>query len=326
MSSYNDFNLEKVASWGVAIAGLFLAVYQLYKKDKKVELSFFVTNVFSLFHNGIKNMQSISVRFKNEEIKNNLLFSRVIVGNSGSIDIEKSAIERPMEISVSPRFKILDCFIVEKSEGLECSIGLDNNKIAIDHGLFRVNEYIFLELYFEDEIGLEKSEYFKFHEELSIDHRIANMPQSVVRDSFSFPPKTNSKFTTKYWYLFIFTTIIFLTGLYYFSFDTLTIKPIFNKSRELPNNKYIGLYSNDTTLVKAVSLSELNQMLVDQHGFLSVRNLSYSKDNLYVMIPIFIFLVYYIIAFYIETKDGQRYNRFRRFMYYLYKYPPGHSS
>jgi len=111
------------------------------KYRKKVDLTFYNNECFSLFHTVVKNLPEIELMFQGKPITENIVLLKATFVNTGNIDLDKSNVYKPLAVILPENYLIVHGKIIEKSKDLYVKEKVEHNKIVFEWDLLQNNEY-----------------------------------------------------------------------------------------------------------------------------------------------------------------------------------------
>ena len=131
--------------------------------------------------------------------------------NSGSIDIKETMVEERLCLKLPDNFKWLSAKVIDATTGSKANLEIVNNRIFINLGLFRKNEFIRFEaladIPSDNKDNLPTTIIFK--DKLSFEHRIADTDKVEKRESKLELPSFKNMLGA--FYLVYFLMVLFAT-------------------------------------------------------------------------------------------------------------------
>ncbi len=209
----------------------------IYLKQKKSTLYFIKARQINLQQDLLKNFENLTIKYEDTEINDKITFIKGHILYSGDKDItEKQNILEVYDKSIS----WLNFKITNVSKGLLINSTIENEKVIIDFGLLKNNEFFEFEgLINNNNIESKKQDDIK----LKFFHRIPNIPQVEELDNSMYGKKNN----------FLFYGLIYVILGSYVINDTSNIKSYFVKAynsvthsemKDYHNFRYSDSYEN----------------------------------------------------------------------------------
>lgn len=139
-------NQNLIIGIGLPIVIFFIQLW-LWMKDHKVCDITLIENRNFIIDPSLSNwVDGLFISYKDKPIKNCLLYYQVTVTNSGTKDISKGEVVSPLTLKMPDNVKLVSCKVFDQSKDLTTDISLRDNAILINWDLFRVGEYIRLDI------------------------------------------------------------------------------------------------------------------------------------------------------------------------------------
>jgi len=152
----------------------FLSIDLFKKRKNPGKLTLVKQSSIGLFDNIAKNFEEISILYKGEAIKANVIYIKASIINDGYIDIDVNKVEKTLHLKLSSGLKWIKSKVTQVSPDLICSNEIKDNdsSLAFNFGLVRKKEFF----QFEALIETENSHYDvdSIFDDINISHRIAN--------------------------------------------------------------------------------------------------------------------------------------------------------
>ena len=169
---------------GVAVSvlfgawGIFLSIRNRYPG----RITYVKEQTIELFDSIGKNLPDLSITYKNQKVKENLVLINGAFLNTGKIDISPSLAETPITMSLPKEFKWLTAKVVSTSKDLTAKLDFkDENNVILTPSLFRCGEYIRIQALAEVPMPIDNEDTSKeikmgkhLEKALSFTHRIMN--------------------------------------------------------------------------------------------------------------------------------------------------------
>lgn len=152
----------------------FLSIDLFRRKRYPGKITLVKQSVISLFNNIAKNFNEISIQYKAEPIKENVIYIKATFINDGDIDIEKPSIEKTIKVELEDGLKWIKSKITKSSPELSCQSNVNENGkyLEFNFGLFRKKEFLQFEALVETHDRKFQADDLFNH--IKISHRIAN--------------------------------------------------------------------------------------------------------------------------------------------------------
>jgi hypothetical protein len=152
----------------------FLSIDLFKRKKNPGKLTLIKHSVIGLFNNIAKNFDEISIQYKGEAIKENVIYLKASIINDGDLDIDGKTIEKTINLNLKTELKWIKAKVTETSPDLNCETIIENNQsdLKFNFGLIRKKEFFQFEALIETLKKEQKAE--NIFDEITITHRIAN--------------------------------------------------------------------------------------------------------------------------------------------------------
>lgn len=91
-------------------------------------------------------VEGLSISYKDRPIENWLLYYQVTITNSGTKDISRNEVVAPLTLAMPDNVKLISCKVFDQSKDLESLISVNDNAIIVKWDLFKVGEYVRLDI------------------------------------------------------------------------------------------------------------------------------------------------------------------------------------
>lgn len=91
-------------------------------------------------------VEGLSISYKDRPIENWLLYYQVTITNSGTKDISRNEVVAPLTLAMPDNVKLISCNVFDQSKDLESHISVNDNAIIVKWDLFKVGEYVRLDI------------------------------------------------------------------------------------------------------------------------------------------------------------------------------------
>lgn len=126
---------------------IFLVQLWLWLRDHKTCDITLIENRNFIIDPSISNrVEGLSISYKNKPIENWLLYYQVTITNSGTKDISKNEVIAPLTLAMPDNVKLISCNVFDQAQNLTSEVSLKDNAIIVKWDLFKVGEYIRLDI------------------------------------------------------------------------------------------------------------------------------------------------------------------------------------
>ena len=126
------------------ILGVF-PLYNYYFKKYPGKISFIKDKHFDLYKTLITNISDLEIKYQGNQIDKNKYLLRGYLINNGYCDITKEMIEQNLTITFKNKSKWLSSKVLSKSNNLGVKFKCIQEKLEIEFGLLRRNEFVHFE-------------------------------------------------------------------------------------------------------------------------------------------------------------------------------------
>lgn len=104
-------------------------------------------------------VEGLSISYKDRPIENWLLYYQVTITNSGTKDISRNEVVAPLTLAMPDNVKLISCKVFDQSKDLESFVSLKDNAIIVKWDLFKIGEYIRLDIVADYDSSLGEYKY-----------------------------------------------------------------------------------------------------------------------------------------------------------------------
>jgi len=215
-----------IAICGIAATCIFggLALWLARRRRYPGQITYFQESSIGLFDSIVRNLDALSVIYKDEPVSENIVLVKGYIMNTGTKDITPGMIEEPLALKLPEGFRWLDAKVVSSSTSVKAKLDIkDITSAEFDVGLFRVSEHVQFEALAEvpateSHAGADQKESAvrKLKKALTVAHRIADTQKTIAGKLPS--PQSFKEFITG----FVFMPIFGLALIGFVGFSVLT--------------------------------------------------------------------------------------------------------
>lgn len=126
---------------------IFLVQLWLWLRDHKTcDITLIENRNFVIDPSLSNRVEGLSVSYKDRPIENWLLYYQVTVTNSGTKDISRNEVVAPLTLAMPDNVRLISCNVFDKAKDLASDISIKENAIVIKWDLFKVGEYIRMDI------------------------------------------------------------------------------------------------------------------------------------------------------------------------------------
>lgn len=233
----------------------FLSIELVKRKKYPGKLTLVKQSTIGLFNNIAKNFNEISITYKSEPIKENVIYLKASIVNDGDIDIDGKNVEKPLNITLNPGLKWIKTKVTCASPELNCNTEITANQTVLNFnfGLIRKKEFFQFESLIETEDSKINAE--EIYNSMKISHRISNTQKVNITSLLSEEQITSKKKRIKTFGFTIGGQLIFLLALFLVQMLYLKDSPIYYK--DTTNYSYeVKARSDDKIELKNIETKE----------------------------------------------------------------------
>lgn len=249
----------------------YLGIKYTYKHKTITNLLFFENGCVSLFNSVMKDVEDVEIKYKGKKIDENLLLYKGTFFNSGNTDIDKTAIHKPIRLTLPDNFEWKKIKIIEQSHEININLNYDESEAIFEWDILKENEYFTFDSLIEykpaqvqpsDQPVTDITNYLT--KSIKIAHRITNL-KSVERGDMPSKPVSWSNF------IFLCLAVCLIFAFSFFKSAGQYIFPEYDISYEV---------ETDTTRIYSSikSFDDKNIEFVDENNNIVLKEISKSND------------------------------------------------
>lgn len=166
--------------WGViGLLSLIGTIYSLFRKPFG-KFCYAKLHEIELLSNNAKYLSDLTIKYKEEEIIDGMVFFEVVIANIGNADIPLVSEEKNLTLKLQNNCKWLSAVIIATPSN--ALIKIDNDAIVtISQGVLRCNEIIRIQLIAAVPLSQDEQSTLidKLNSSLKLEHRILNVRKSI---------------------------------------------------------------------------------------------------------------------------------------------------
>lgn len=314
----------KIAGIIISIA---LAIWRIKSSKKlkdKVGLSLLTHTSFPLLTTFQHRFESINIEFT-LPVKTNVFYYKGCIFNSGTLDIDKIKIYKPLTISFPEGCKILECKILNTSSTqIEIQKEIEANKLLLSWDLLKPKENFTFDLIIDSE---SINNVYKLEKGLSTSHRISDLGKVDIVDLSTVKTSDPLKIIKSY-LSSLFGSILFIGAIGTFGMITgikSFIKPIITVENELiytSTNEIVNVeYLNNSILKIKKGDKVINQINFNNfEKYIRLKPVvNIEKNNYLLIILSSVFIALGLFAFISACKDMIRKLKKGKIIQHLYE-------
>ena len=148
-----DFLIEFCKDYQNLIIGvglplvIFFVQLCLWLRDHKICDITLIENRNYIIDPSLSNrVEGLSISYKDKPIENWLLYYQVTITNSGTKDISMNEVIAPLTLAMPDNVKLISCNVFDQAQDLTSEVLVKDNSIIVKWDLFKVGEYIRLDI------------------------------------------------------------------------------------------------------------------------------------------------------------------------------------
>lgn len=281
-----------------------LSIDLFRRKKNPGKLTLVKQSEVGLFSDIAKNFDEISIQYKNDAIKDNVIYLKASIINDGDIDIEGNKIEKPLTLILNEGLKWIKAKVTAKSPELICrnEINNDMRDLKFICGLIRKKEYFQFEALIETSNTNPKVE--EIFNNITVSHRISNTQKvkqiSLLSEEQIAKKKKRMKSLTIIFGVYLLIMIAtFLIRILFFNYAPIEYKNDDNKyTANTTADKKIELTNIETDYEKIISIEEFQNkekylpIIADQTFWEKIENVAFVFALIIFMMILFIGMEY----------------------------------
>lgn len=291
-----------------------LSIDLFKRKRNPGRLTLVKQSTIGLFNNIAKNFDEISILYKSEPIKENVVYIKASILNDGDIDIDGKTVERTLNLHLKSNLKWIKAKVTKTSPELICNSEINGEKqnLQFNFGLIRKREFFQFEALIEtDNPNIEAEEIFS---RISISHRIADTQKVHITSLLSEEQVVRKKKKLRTFGLtmgvqFLGIMVILLIQLLYFK-DL----PIYYKN---PNGEAFVARAKGSEIIQLRNISSKEKISITIKEFQAGENYNpyipkqttweRIKSSAFMIPLVLIMFLYLIVADYLELRKTYKY-------------------
>lgn len=262
------------------------------KSKQKTRLEFKKRECYSVFNSVVEKLK-IDIHYQDKKITNPLILFKGEISNTGSTDIDKQLIRKPIKLITNENYEWLEVYLLNGESETNAVVKKINQKeIAIEWDLLKKGEKVEFEALIEVKDNKDpKSDILgalNFYASLKFEHRITNLDKIICEDQY----KTFYVIRNFRRVMFSLGLVSLIFGLFTLSSQRFVKKYLFTSSDvtpfyELSSNKNnavsvytINIHSDDLIVLKDKTGKKLKSSLNDFNSEYTIKKVKYTKENL----------------------------------------------
>ena len=131
---------------GLPLVIFFFQLWLWLRDHKTCDITLIENRNFIIDPSLANRVDELSISYKDRPIENWLLYYQLTITNSGTKDISRNEVVAPLTLAMPDNVKLISCKVFDQSKDLESFISLKDNTIIVKWDLFKVGEYLRLDI------------------------------------------------------------------------------------------------------------------------------------------------------------------------------------
>jgi hypothetical protein len=307
----------------ISILLTYWGIWHSNKQQKKLNLSLIDQDLTTLINTNDDYFKSLNIEDFQLPTNKNIYYYKGVVMNTGSLDLHKGIIFKPLEISLSDSSKLINYRVTKDREDFNVITIKDGNHLKLEWDLLKSLEKFSIELIFEttkDFTWFRGNQ--KLHEEIKLDCRIADLESIDRMKSWEVSNIIEKKILKDYlpnylgYFLFLIFNVFILTyGIksYVNPKNSITFDVVSTETKEPISITY---QTKDTIKLSFGNKSKLIRPIDIDKNTTIVTNKTTSSQNLALLtlITSLVSLLFLFYRLYIAIKEHSYENKMRKIL------------
>lgn len=157
---FND-NQKLIIGVGLPLIFFLIQLWLWIRDHRSCDITLIENRNFIIDPSLSNRVEGLSILYKDRPIENWLLYYQITITNSGTKDISRNEVVTPLTLAMPDNVKLISCKAFDLSKDLESVISMKDNAIIIQWDLFKVGEYIRLDIVADYDSSLGDYKYYK---------------------------------------------------------------------------------------------------------------------------------------------------------------------
>lgn len=154
-------NQKMIIGVGLPLIFFLIQLWLWIRDHRSCDITLIENRNFIIDPSLSNRIEGLSILYKDRPIENWLLYYQVTITNSGTKDISRNEVVAPLTLAMPDNVKLISCKSFDQSKDLESVISLKDNAIIVKWDLFKVGEYIRLDIVADYDSSLGDYKYDK---------------------------------------------------------------------------------------------------------------------------------------------------------------------
>lgn len=224
-------NQNLIIGLGMPLVIFFVQLWLWIRDHKTCDITLIENRNYIIDPSLSNRVEGLSISYKDKPIKNWLLYYQVTITNSGTKDISMNEVIAPLTLAVPNNVKLISCNVFDQAKDLTSEVYEEDNAIIVKWDLFKVGEYIRLDIVADYDSSLGEYQHGKHSLLTKITYNKSRIPDLNVQ-------KTNIRDYEIFLRSFKTMVFIFLIPM----LITIIYNRIFNPSESMYTHIHKGLF------------------------------------------------------------------------------------
>ena len=139
-------NHNLIVGVGLPVVIFLIQLWLWFRDHKACDITLIENRNFVIDPSLSNRVEGLSISYKDRPIENWLLYYQVTVTNSGTKDISRNEVVAPLTLVMPDNVRLISCNVFDKAKDLASDISIKDNAIVIKWDLFKVGEYIRMDI------------------------------------------------------------------------------------------------------------------------------------------------------------------------------------
>lgn len=139
-------NQNLIIGGGLPLVIFLIQLWLWIRDHKSCDITLIENRNFIIDPSLSNRVEGLSISYKDRPIENWLLYYQVTITNSGTKDISRNEVVTPLTLTMPDNVKLISCKVFDQSKNLDSVISVKDNAIIVKWDLFKVGEYVRLDI------------------------------------------------------------------------------------------------------------------------------------------------------------------------------------
>lgn len=139
-------NQNLIIGLGMPLVIFFVQLWLWLRDHKTCDITLIENRNYIIDPSLSNRVEGLSISYKDKPIENWLLYYQVTITNSGTKDISMNEVIAPLTLAIPDNVKLISCNVFDQAKDLTSEVNVKDNAIIVKWDLFKVGEYIRLDI------------------------------------------------------------------------------------------------------------------------------------------------------------------------------------